>query len=126
MFVAKFRGAGQGVKALIAELIAGQLAAAAGLPTPDIALIEVPDSFGRSEPGERALAAARGAPPPLTQPVGPGGAYETMVVFDLPTDARDLRLYVTDGFWAERLVELFLIGDEDSILHSRTSFRLET
>ena len=50
MFVAKFRGAGQGVKALIAELIAGQLAAAAGLPTPDIALIEVPDSFGRSEP----------------------------------------------------------------------------
>ncbi len=50
MFVTKFRGAGQGVKALIAELIVGQLAQAAGLPTPEIALIEIPDSFGRTEP----------------------------------------------------------------------------
>ena len=50
MFVVKFRGAGQGVKALIAELIVGSLARSAGLPTPEIALIHVPDSFGRSEP----------------------------------------------------------------------------
>ena len=50
MFVVKFRGAGQGVKALVAELIVGKLAAAAGLPTPEIALIEIPESFGRSEP----------------------------------------------------------------------------
>ena len=50
MFVVKFRGAGQGVKALIAELIVGSLAQSAGLPTPEIALIHVPDSFGRSEP----------------------------------------------------------------------------
>jgi hypothetical protein len=50
MFVVKFRGAGQGVKALVAELIVGQLASAGGLPTPEIALIEIPDQFGRSEP----------------------------------------------------------------------------
>jgi hypothetical protein len=50
MFVAKFRGAGQGVKALIAEIIVGLLAREAGLPTPEIALIDIPDSFGRSEP----------------------------------------------------------------------------
>ncbi len=50
LFVAKFRGAGQGVKALIAELIAGILARHAGLPTPEPALIEIPDSFGRTEP----------------------------------------------------------------------------
>jgi len=50
MFVVKFRGAGQGAKALIAEIIVGQLALAAELPTPDIALIDIPDSFGRSEP----------------------------------------------------------------------------
>lgn len=50
LYVAKFRGAGQGVKALIAELIAGVLAQQAGLPTPDIALIHVDDSFGRTEP----------------------------------------------------------------------------
>jgi hypothetical protein len=50
MFVVKFRGAGQGVKALVAELIVGELALAAGLPTPEIALIEIPESFGKSEP----------------------------------------------------------------------------
>ena len=50
MFVVKFRGAGQGVKALIPEIIVGQLAVAAGLPTPEIALVDIPDSFGRSEP----------------------------------------------------------------------------
>ena len=50
LFVAKFRGAGQGVKALIAELIVGILARHVGLPTPEPALIEIPDSFGRTEP----------------------------------------------------------------------------
>jgi len=50
MFVAKFRGAGQGVKALIAEIIVALLAREAGLPTPEIAMIEVLEEFGRSEP----------------------------------------------------------------------------
>ena len=50
MFVAKFRGAGQGIKVLIAEIIVALLAREAGLPTPEIALIEVLDAFGRSEP----------------------------------------------------------------------------
>jgi hypothetical protein len=50
MFVTKFRGAGQGVKALVAEIVVGLLARNAGLPTPDIALIDIPESFGRSEP----------------------------------------------------------------------------
>ena len=50
LFVVKFRGAGQGPKALIAELIVGMLADAAGLPIPQLALIHVPPPFGRSEP----------------------------------------------------------------------------
>ena len=50
MFVAKFRGAGQGVKALIAELVVGLLAREAGLPTPEIVLLDVAEAFGRSEP----------------------------------------------------------------------------
>jgi hypothetical protein len=50
MFVVKFRGAGQGAKALIAELIVGMLAREAGLPTPEIALIEIIEEFGRTEP----------------------------------------------------------------------------
>lgn len=50
LFVTKFRGAGQGVKALIAEVVAGLLALELGLPVPEMALIDVPESFGKSEP----------------------------------------------------------------------------
>ena len=50
LFVVKFRGAGQGPKALVAELIVGMLAGELGLAVPDLALVEVPAPFGRSEP----------------------------------------------------------------------------
>ena len=50
LFVAKFRGAGQGTKALIAELIVGLLAQAASFPIPELALINIPEAFGKSEP----------------------------------------------------------------------------
>ena len=51
-FVMKFVGAGQGPKALIAELIAGELARALRLPVPEITLIELDPILGRSEPDE--------------------------------------------------------------------------
>ena len=50
LFVVKFRGAGQGAKALIAELIVAMLARVLNLPVPNLALIEIPPPFGRSEP----------------------------------------------------------------------------
>src|SRR5690606_39763417 len=50
LYVVKFRGAGQGPRALVAELIVGLLARAIDLPVPEIALVEVPPPFGRSEP----------------------------------------------------------------------------
>jgi hypothetical protein len=50
MFVVKFRGAGQGAKALVAELIGGMLADTLGLPVPSLALVHVSETFGRSEP----------------------------------------------------------------------------
>src|ERR1700738_813276 len=50
LFVVKFRGAGQGAKVLVAELIVGGLAMRLGLPTPDLALVDVSSRFGRSEP----------------------------------------------------------------------------
>src|SRR5579864_2978711 len=50
LYVVKFRGAGHGAKALVAELITGLTASALGLPTPELALMDVPAPFGRSEP----------------------------------------------------------------------------
>ncbi|MEX1182744.1 MAG: HipA family kinase [Gemmatimonadota bacterium] len=50
LYVAKFRGSGQGAKALVAELVVGLIADEIGLPVPALALIDVPPPFGLSEP----------------------------------------------------------------------------
>ena len=52
MYVIKFRGAGQGVKALIAELIGGELARIIGLKMPEIVFANLDEAFGRTEPDE--------------------------------------------------------------------------
>jgi len=50
LYVLKFRGAGQGPKALVAEVVAGELARAAGLAVPEIVLIAVDADLARTEP----------------------------------------------------------------------------
>ena len=52
LYVLKFRGAGQGTKALIAELIAGELARALGLRVPELVFASLDSAFGRTEPDE--------------------------------------------------------------------------
>lgn len=52
LYVLKFRGAGQGVKALIAELIGGEIARALGFKVPEIVFANLDTAFGRSEPDE--------------------------------------------------------------------------
>ena len=52
LYALKFRGAGQGVKALIAELIGGELARAIGLKVPEIVFANLDEAFGRTEPDE--------------------------------------------------------------------------
>lgn len=51
-YVLKFRGAGHGVKALIAELIGGEIARAIGLRTPELVFAELDEAFGRTEADE--------------------------------------------------------------------------
>jgi hypothetical protein len=50
MYVLKFRGAGQGPKVLIAELIAGEIARALGLPVPEIVFMQLDADLARTEP----------------------------------------------------------------------------
>ena len=52
LYVLKFRGAGQGIKALIAELIGGEIARALGFRVPEIVFANVDPAFGRTEPDE--------------------------------------------------------------------------
>jgi len=52
LYVLKFRGAGQGIKVLIAELLVGELARALGLRVPELVFAELSEAFGRTEPDE--------------------------------------------------------------------------
>ena len=97
LYVVKFRGAAQGSRALAAEVIAGQLARAAGLRVPELALIDIDAGFGRSEPHQEIrevllasagvnlamgyLAGAIGYDVAARQPVA-GDLASTLVVFD--------------------------------------------
>jgi len=52
LYALKFRGAGQGSKALIAELLGGEIARALGFRVPEIVFAELDEAFGRTEPDE--------------------------------------------------------------------------
>jgi hypothetical protein len=50
--VVKFRGAGQGARVLVAEIVVGELARRLGLPVPELALIELDAALSSAEPDE--------------------------------------------------------------------------
>jgi HipA-like kinase len=50
LYVLKFRGAGQGAKALVAEIVAGELARALGFTVPELVLVELDPALGKAEP----------------------------------------------------------------------------
>src|SRR6478735_8752610 len=51
-YVLKFKGAGHGTKALIAELLGGEIARTLGLPVPELVFANLDEAFGRTEPDE--------------------------------------------------------------------------
>jgi HipA-like protein len=59
MYVLKFRGAGQGPKALIAELVSGEIARALGLAVPEIVFAELDPDLARTEPDPEIFALIR-------------------------------------------------------------------
>src|SRR3954469_15395598 len=50
LYVLKFRGAGQGPQALVAEVVAGEIARAVGLAVPEIVFVELDPDLARTEP----------------------------------------------------------------------------
>lgn len=91
-------------------------------PDPKTVLLVTADGrrFRVSTEGQLALEAVRGAQPSLVEPIKPGESYTTRLVFDLPDDARNPRLWITETAPVTRL----LIGHENSFLHAKTVFRL--
>ena len=77
-------------------------------------------SYAPDAAGQEALARVSGPQVPLTRSLTPGESFETRLVFDLPTDARDLHLLVTEAAWPTHL----LLGHENSFFHAKTSLLL--
>jgi hypothetical protein len=65
-----------------------------------------------------------GPQPAFEKVIGPEEEFEKEIVFDLPVGVKDPRLDLRQGFGIEHVLETFLIGDEDSILHKRAHFKL--
>jgi hypothetical protein len=94
--------------------------AALNLTTPQFHLT---DAAGRSyNPVENPVIPL----PSFDDKVPAGGSFEREIVFDLPEDVKNPRLDIREGFGVDRVFELILIGDEDSILHKRNYFRLNS
>jgi hypothetical protein len=83
LYVVKFRGAGQGLRALIAEVIVGELARRLGLLVPDLVTIEIDPVLGAAEPDpeiQELITASAGANLgvdflPGALPYSPAGPY---------------------------------------------------
>ena len=92
--------------------------------TPDSRTVVVLDGRGRRfAPSQEALAAYQvqsGEIAPWDRPLRPGESYQTTLVFDLPEDASDCQVWITDSDWASH----FIIGHEKSLLHGKITFRL--
>ena len=145
MYVLKFRGAGQGPKALAAELLAGELARTAGLPVPAIVFANLDPDLARTEPDPEIQSLIRAS-------AGVNFAIDYLpgaVMFDPVTETPSAELasaivwfdaFVTNVdrtarntnllMWHKRLwlidhgAALYFhhAWDDDYIAHSRTSF----
>jgi hypothetical protein len=99
MYVIKFRGAAQGPKVLVAEIIAGELGRALGLPVPEIVLAELDPDLARTEPDpeiQQRIAASGGINVALDYLPG-------AVKFDPIVRAPDARL-ASEVVWFDALV----------------------
>ncbi|MFZ1702117.1 MAG: hypothetical protein WBO10_07365 [Pyrinomonadaceae bacterium] len=81
------------------------------------------NSFPRSKDAEKALPTAD---VDLGQSVWNEKPLEKEIVFDLPVDFQNPRLDVREGLGIDKVIEAVLIGDEDSLFHKRTYFKLES
>ena len=97
-----------------------------GLLYPNLRMLRVLDDGGQSYApsleGIKALDVPAAKMVPLDQSLRPGDSYETTFVFDLPSDAKNLRLWLTDPL----PVNWLLIGHENSYFHKKVYFALET
>jgi hypothetical protein len=101
LYVTKFRGAGQGEGALVAEVLAGELARAIGLPVPELVVIEVAAELGHAEPDPEIQELIEASPGPnLGMDFLPGALPFTLATNSTAVDAA----FAADVVWFDALV----------------------
>jgi len=98
-----------------------------GLVTPRARVIDAEGKgFERETEAEKVLEIINSNAVPFDKQLGPRGELFTKeIVFDLPSDVKNPKLDFTQGHVIDRVIELFLIGDEDSLFHKPVRFSLE-
>ena len=92
-----------------------------GLSTVDAHVV---DAEGRTYPRDIQAEEQLGEQLPFEEKVAAGAEFDKQIAFDLPSDVENPRLDITEGYGIDRVLEVVLVGDEDSIFHKRNYFRL--
>jgi hypothetical protein len=91
---------------------------------PNSRVVTLIDDQGRkylpSAEAQRVLESSNAAGTLMNTPLRPGESYTTTLAFDLPADARNPSLLITEGEWLTH----FVIGHENSPLHKHVRFQL--
>lgn len=82
------------------------------------------DAAGHHHHRDREAEAQLPPQPAFEKLIGPEESFEKEIVFDLPADVQNPRLDLREGFGIDHMLETVLVGDEDSVLHKRTYFKL--
>jgi hypothetical protein len=145
LYVLKFRGAGQGPRALVAEVVVGELARALGFAVPDLVVLDLDPAIGRAEPDAeiqdlllRSVGANLGVDflpgaLPFTPAVGPppdaGLAADVVwldaLVTNVDRTAKNTNLLLWHGrLWLidHGAALFFHHGDRDAAVHARGAF----
>ncbi|MCW3064016.1 MAG: aminotransferase class, partial [Solirubrobacterales bacterium] len=100
LYVTKFRGAGQGEGALVAEVLAGELARALGLPVPELVVVDVAPELAHAEPDPEIKDLIAASP-------GPNLGMDFLpaaLPFTLPADPPLDPAFAADVVWFDALV----------------------
>jgi len=82
------------------------------------------EKYPQFREGEREVETGLGKEPFAMQISPTGGSYRRVLVFDVPAGIQNPALVVREGGSVDRMLQLFIIGEEDSLFHPTTRLQL--
>jgi hypothetical protein len=94
-----------------------------GLLTVDAHVV---DAGGHTYPRDAQAETQLPTQPDFDQKISPVESFEKQIVYDLPADVQNARLDIREGYGIDHVIEAVLVDDEDSLLHKRAYFKLDS